>query len=753
MIVYDLQAVQSAAHGERGIARYVAELAAAIQRNHRGVVDVFAYNERLPWVRRLDTLDLGDRLQPFSALRGRSVDLVHVNSPFELVSIQDFQLPVVARRTIATCYDLIPQVFPQIYLGDLITKARYQTRLQLLLAADEIVTDSESAAADVSRLLDIDPRRLTSLGAGVADEFAPATTPLPERITALRRSIHDLRAGFVLVPTGMDWRKNIDGALESYAGLPVELRRRHQLVVACRMNEAQVEHLEWQCAGLGLTNDEVVVTGFVTDEDLVRLYQSAELVFFPSYYEGFGLPVLEARRCGARVICSNTASLPEVLPDQVALFNPYDRGEMTAKLHAALTDPEYQGQLDAATDPGFSWDLAADRLVEVYQRVTAGSTTSERRRPRIAMVTVLPPTKSGVADHSARLLTEMQHTCDVTAVVHHDVSAHDGKWPFDVVGLRTLPSRWATGAFDHVVYCMGNNALHSAFLPMLDRVPGTVLMHDVRLVGCVASAERQGIWGRDADDIAEPDAEGNDLSFAIVSVARRAEVVLVNSSHAADLVRERVDAQVIDIGPHPLPGGVTVAAVPGNGAQHLVVSAGIADVTKGSDIVANALGLVVARRPDVGGVLVGLGGEAFASTQQPVSPAEATPGAVTSTGSVDDDDFDAWLSNASIAVQLRVVTNGESSGVVAQTLARGVPTIVSDIGALAELPDDVVVKVSVDTSADQLADVVIALLDDAERRRRLSEAALAFAGRETYAAGALRLIDAVTGERAGKPIS
>ena len=84
--------------------------------------------------------------------------------------------------------------------------------------------------------------------------------------------------------------------------------------------------------------DDVVVTGFVTDADLVRLYQSAEVVLFPSKYEGFGLPVLEARRCGARVITSNVSSLPEVMPEPAALFNPYDTDDIAAKLLAALTD-------------------------------------------------------------------------------------------------------------------------------------------------------------------------------------------------------------------------------------------------------------------------------------------------------------------------------------------------------------------------------------------------------------------------------
>jgi len=744
MIIFDLQAVQSVAHGERGVARYVAELASALARRHPDAVDVFAYNDRLPWVARLDTLQLGDRLQPFSALRGRTVDLVHTNSPFELLPLHHVQLPVVARRSIVTCYDLIPHIFPHVYLPDSSTKVRYQARLQMLLAADEIVTDSESAARDVARLLEVAPRRLTSLGAGVSPDFGPPTKPLADRLADLRVALPTLRAGYIFVPTGMDWRKNIDGALESLARLPLELRRRHQLVVACRMSEEQFEHLAWQCDQLGITSDEVLVTGFVSDEDLVLLYQSAEVVFFPSYYEGFGLPVLEARRCGARVICSHTSSLPEVLPEPAALFNPYNRAEMAAKLEAALTDNELKDQLDDAVDPGFSWELAADRLVAVYNRVRPAAAGT--RRARVAVVTLLPPTQSGIAGHSERLLTEMHRLVDVTAVVHHDVTRHVGNWPFDVVGLRTLPSRWAIGDFDHVIYCMGNNAMHSAFLPMLDRVPGFVLAHDIRLGGCVSTAERQDIWARDADDLPDLDEKGTDVSFAIASIARRSQAVLVHSRHAADLVRERSDAEVIDVGPLPLPTDATMSAAPASTGEaiHLVVSAGIADVSKGSDVVADAMRRVVSRRDDTSAVLVGPGGDAFLADNVPTTPVLQVAGTVGSTGVVDDHEFDAWLAGTTVAVQLRVQTNGESSGVAAQTLARGVPTIVSDFGSMAELPDDAVVKVPVDITGADLAEVIASLLDDTNRRLALRDASLAFAQQATYAASARKVVEAVS---------
>lgn len=764
MIVFDLQAIQSAAHGERGIARYVGDIAEALDRDHPGLVDVFAWNDALAFEGRITRLDVGDRLRRFGEIRGANADILHVNSPFELLSTEVFSVPVRAERTVVTCYDLIPQRFPNVYLTDPALKAHYQARLGLLISADHIVTDSESAARDVASMLDYPSAQLTSLGAGVSNIFVPPVAPYAERIALLRNAIPTLRPGFILVPTGMDWRKNTDGALHAYSMLDESLRRRHQLVVACRMNEAQLEEMRELCARLGI-DGQVVVTGFVIDDDLVRLYQSAELVFFPSFYEGFGLPVLEARRCGARVICSNVSSLPEVLPDTVATFNPYDVPGMADRLRLALTDINVATALDAAADSGFTWELAATRLAAVYRglldagadagSLKVGDGQTHRSKPRVAVATLLPPTMSGIADHSVALLSELQQIAEVTAFVQHDVTSNPGRWTFDVEGLRTLPSRWAAGEFDHVVYCFGNNDMHSPFVSMMERVPGWAFLHDVRLDGCVEGAERTGMWFRDADDLdigGGRDRDGNDLIIGtgVRSVCRRAVGVLVQSVHAAALVETVTGVRSIDIGPLPhfvrvgdelaAPDNPLARASPDGDARLTVISAGIADNSKQSGKVAEAFGIVTSSRSDVRCVLVGPGGERWA---EPLS----NDVAVGATGPVPAEEFGEWLAASAVAVQLRGQTNGESSGAVADLLSRGVPTIVTDLGAMGELDGSIVVKVPVDISASTLAGAILELLDDPERRIEMHDRSVAYARKSSYAAQASALLDAVTAVR------
>ncbi|MDG1265945.1 MAG: glycosyltransferase family 1 protein [Ilumatobacter sp.] len=473
MIVFDIQAVQSIEHGERGIARYTGELARAMERNHSDLVDVFAYNDAMPFVPRLEQLGINAKLRSFSELRGDCVDVVHINSPFEQASVRVLNTPVAAARTVVTCYDLIPYRFPDKYLPDQSSKAWYQSRLGLLVAADAIVTDSQSAADDVVSMLGVDPRTVTSIGAGTAEQFVPPTDALAVRMAKLRRAFSALLPGFILFPAGAEWRKNLDSAVEAYSRLDPELRERHQLVVASKMAEGQREKFLEGCLKRGVA-DNVVLTGYVTDADLVRLYQSSELVMFPSLYEGFGLPVLEARRCGARVITSNVSSLPEVMPEPAALFNPYDVDDMAERLKAALTNPDVIARLDAATDPGFTWDLASDRLAEVYRAV--------RQRPRIThagvrrRVAVAAPLGSETAQRTLALVDNLNQHLDVTVFVQTDASKLAAEQKIAVQNLRVLPAHHAAQEYDLVVYTLGDEAIDHAIAAILPVVPGCVML-------------------------------------------------------------------------------------------------------------------------------------------------------------------------------------------------------------------------------------------------------------------------------------
>ena len=487
MIAFDLQAMQSIGNSERGIARFVTEVVRhLIAGPHGDRVDLFLWNDRMPRPDRLDELGLGDRLRSFSEVAGRGVDVLHVNSPFELPSILDQLPPVRARHLVTTCYDLIPYLFPEHYIAQRFASAAYRRRLGMIATSDAVVTDSQSAADDVVRHLGVDPARVTVLGAGVSSQFRLPTDPLADRIAELRTEWPGLSARYVLVPTAADWRKNSLGAIEAFAGLESEVRRRHQLVLFCRLTDDQRAELESAAVVAGV-GDQVLFTGFVPDDLLVALYQSAELVMFPTYYEGFGLPVLEARRCGARVICSNNSSLPEVIVDVRARFNPFDPADVTATLQRALTDDDLIGVLERVPESGFTWDLAVERLVGVYSglvaetdaRASSPSAAAPADGPlRLAVAGPLIPERSGDA---VRLREQVLHRLvdderfDVTAYAAHHLPEILGDIPCPVRPFAELALAWEAGEVDAIVYAVGEQLPRSQ-LAAMSLLPGHVVL-------------------------------------------------------------------------------------------------------------------------------------------------------------------------------------------------------------------------------------------------------------------------------------
>lgn len=177
---------------------------------------------------------------------------------------------------------------------------------------------------------------------------------------------------YIFYAGGFDPRKNMDRAVEAFA----ILQSRHAdnpairstyLLIACQMDEPSKNRVLNRARQLGL-DGKVRLTGFVDDDALVRLYQQARCLFFPSLYEGFGLPLLEGLSCGVPVAAANTSSLPEVAGEFAIYFDPYDVNDMAQSLYQALQAPvDYPSKLrryEYAKD--FTWQKTAQKTLEAF---------------------------------------------------------------------------------------------------------------------------------------------------------------------------------------------------------------------------------------------------------------------------------------------------------------------------------------------------------------------------------------------------
>ena len=176
-----------------------------------------------------------------------------------------------------------------------------------------------------------------------------------------------LRGPFLMYTGAIDHRKNIEGLIRAGARLAPALRRAHQLAIVCAVQPHHRSALEQLAHAHGLAGSELVLTGFVAEDDLARLYNLCTAFVFPSWHEGFGLPALEAMACGRAVIGANTSSVPEVIGRGDALFDPHDEADMAERMAQVLGDAAFRAQLEhhgLERPRRFSWEATADRALQ-----------------------------------------------------------------------------------------------------------------------------------------------------------------------------------------------------------------------------------------------------------------------------------------------------------------------------------------------------------------------------------------------------
>ncbi len=237
--------------------------------------------------------------------------------------------------------------------------------------ARAIIAVSEFTKQDVVNLLGVDPAKVHVIYEGVDPRFRPIHSPA---LLSELRAHYRLQAPFILYVGAIEPRKNLPLLLRAFAALCREPDFRHQLVIAGGKGWLY-DQVFATANALGL-DERVIFTGHVPEQDLPTLYAAADIFAFPAFFEGFGLPPLEAMACGTPVVSSNAASLPEVVGKAGLLVSPQDEGGWVEALRRLSSDADLHRQLSAegiAQARRFNWDDTARRTVEVYRRAMAGA--------------------------------------------------------------------------------------------------------------------------------------------------------------------------------------------------------------------------------------------------------------------------------------------------------------------------------------------------------------------------------------------
>ncbi|KAA6232247.1 glycosyltransferase [Chlorobium phaeovibrioides] len=684
-------------------------------------------------------------------------DVIHVSSLFE--GFIDNAVTSIGRFDTATpvsviLHDLIPLLNPDHYLKHNKPYEQYYLRkVEHLCRAATYLANSDFTRKEGIDALSIESEKVVNISTAIDGCFQPQSI---DALTGkqLKQKFGISRA-FVLYTGGADERKNLPRLIQAYAALPSHIRISHQLIFAGKTLEGERVRLTDIARSAGMKPDELIFAGYVTDDELVQLYNLCALYVFPSWHEGFGLPALEAMACGAPVIGANTSSLPEVIGLDEALFDPFDVAAITTKMVQALSDEGFRTRLrehgqQQATH--FSWDVTARRAIEVWdglQQAQASSLVVKSQsphKPRLAFVSPLPPAQTGIADYSAELLPALAEYYDIDVVVAQD--RVDVSWVNQQVRIQGITwLRENAHKVDRVLYQIGNSPFHAYMQPLLREIPGTVVLHDFYISGLISWLEVHGgvahAWtnalyeshGYGAVQERYRDGESAVIEFPVnFDVLMHAKGVIVHSEYSCKLARhwygDRIglDWKVIPllrVGSEMF-NRISVREQLGyNPDDFIICSFGHLDPTKLNHRLLNSwIGSALAGNKKCKLVFVGAnhGGEYGLDLLKTIQE-NGLAHRVQITGFVSSEIYRTYLMASDLAVQLRTHSRGETSAAVLDCMNYALPVIVNANGSMAELDPDSVMMIPDEFQDTMLIDAMESLWREPQKRHALGERA------------------------------
>jgi glycosyltransferase involved in cell wall biosynthesis len=268
-------------------------------------------------------------------------------------------------RKILTVHDLVWKRYPETmeWRNSIVHRLFAERSVR---EADRITADSVSTKRDLKLLLGVRSTKIEVVHLGVSSHFRPHDPAVAAQRIARKFGVSEK---YICAVGTVEPRKNLAALVEAIGILKKQGKLTHQLVVAGGKGWGKSKASEW-IRNRELTEDDVRFLGFIPEEDLPLLYSGAAMFVFPSIYEGFGLPLLEAMACGAPVASSNRSSLPEVAGDSGLYFDPASVDEIASTIDRALSEPDLRTELakqGAERARQFTWEACARIILGVFE--------------------------------------------------------------------------------------------------------------------------------------------------------------------------------------------------------------------------------------------------------------------------------------------------------------------------------------------------------------------------------------------------
>jgi glycosyltransferase involved in cell wall biosynthesis len=785
-IVIDMQGAQSESRF-RGIGRYTMSFTQALVRNRGDHEIILALNGLFPdtiepiraafdsllpqenirvWhapgpVRDLESSNEGRRevaeIIREAFLASLQPDIIHISSLFE--GFRDDVVTSIGRfdqRTpvSVSLYDLIPLFNPENFLdSNPLYKKNYLSKFEYLKKASLYLAISDFTLQECAAHLPNVKTQGINVSTAIETHFKPLSLEPEHRENLLRK--FGITRPFVFYTGGAEDHKNLPRLVQAFASLDTATRSKYQLVFGGRHHQQDI--LKGLACASNLKESDLVFTGYIEDEDLVRMYNACRLVAFPSWMEGFGLPVLEAMSCCKPVVCSNSTSLPEVIGLEEAMFDPFDVHAISGTLSRGLEDEPFRSKLAThglERAKLFSWDATAKKALEGFERIHSNHRQSfsliqpTSRKPKLAFVSPLPPERTGIADFCAELLPSLAKYYDIELIVdqesispellHNFPSPKDGNW------LRQNADK-----IDCVIYHVGNSPFHSHMFDLLKAVPGVVVIHDIFLSHVIRFDDERGTkpggWDKELffshgykalkERILSRDWEVELFKYPCSRTIAEKSLALIVHSKFSFSVLKRFYGEIIAKKTSVLP---LARAIPKfsdrraarmrlglRPADYIICSFGFLAPTKMNDrLLIGWIRSHLSKDNCCKLIFVGENhGGAYGQNLVRLIKQNNLENQVLITGFVSPEQFRDYLSAMDAAVQLRTNSRGETSAAVLDVMAASKPLIVNAHGSLAELDSEAVCVIPDEFKDAQLAQAMETIHADAKKSQRMGDLA------------------------------
>ncbi len=640
-----------------------------------------------------------------------NIDIFIITSPFDPAIMIYDKVWFGETKVISLVYDIIPFIFKEEYFKTYSIQKKYMKQVEMLKWSDACWAISYSTMMDLSNKLGVEKEKISVIGAGVNEKlFKNLKVKEDQKSEVLNK--FGINNKFIMCTGGDDPRKNLDSLILAYSQIDKNLIKEYQLVVVCKISEKSKERYIKLVSELGI-EERIVFTGYVDDRELVDLYNLATVMAFPSKYEGFGFPIVEAWRCGTAVLTSNNSSMVEVAGECAILVDPFSVKSIVVGLQEILKPQinEIMSAKGMKRSDEFKWEQVANNaLCSINCFLQYNEQKVKKTVKHIAVFSPLPPIQSGISDYCVDIIWEISKKFYVDVFIDNGYEVTCAL-PDNVKVYKHYEFLDLKDKYDEIVYHVGNSEFHVYMIDYIREFKGVIVLHDYNLNGMVRKMigncskqnyiqyknflledlyvdEVNRYLDRYLGDVSGGGVPDIELNGFITNYAKS---IIVHSEYSKVKLKNKKPCKKV----HKIPMYSPVEKdIEISNKKEIVFGAfGIVSEPKRILPLLKAFKRISDENEKVKLILVGRVLDSFREKYNLLVEKLDLHSKVILTGHVSFDEFNDYMNWVDVGINLRYPYHGENSASLARLLGRGKCVIINDVGSFSEYPDDVCVKI------------------------------------------------------------